>query len=75
MTNICPNTIYKVTNLKRCKNTAAGNPVYEITLNGHTTLKTKPNISDAYKVYSGMTSIKVDTATYRGKTVITGINY
>lgn len=32
MTNICPNTIYKVTDIKRCKNTAAGNPVYEITL-------------------------------------------
>ena len=74
MTNICPNTIYKVTDIKRCNNTAAGNPVYEITLNGHTTLKTKANISDAYKVHYGMTNIKVETATYRGKTVITGIN-
>ena len=55
MTNICPNTIYKVTNIKRCNNTAAGNPVYEITLNGHTTLKTKANIMDAYKVHYGMT--------------------
>ena len=74
MTNISPNTIYKVTNIKRCNNTAAGNPVYEITLNGHTTLRTKANIMDAYKVHYGMTNIKVETATYRGKTVITGIN-
>ena len=74
MTNICPNTIYKVTEIKRCKNTAAGNPVYEITLNGHTTLRTKANIMDAYKVPAGMTAIKVETAIYRNKTVITGIN-
>ena len=74
MTNISPNTIYKVTDIKRCKNTAAGNPVYDITLNGHTTLRTKANIMDAYKVHYGMTNIKVETATYRGKTVITGIN-
>ena len=74
MTNICPNTIYKVTDIKRCKNTAAGNPVYDITLNGHTTLRTKANIMDAYKVHYGMTNIKVETATYRNKTVITGIN-
>ena len=74
MPNICPNTIYKVTDIKRCKNTAAGNPVYDITLNGHTTLRTKANIMDAYKVHYGMTNIKVETATYRNKTVITGIN-
>ena len=27
MTNISPNTIYKVTNIKRCNNTAAGSAI------------------------------------------------
>tara|TARA_R100001591_G_scaffold57539_1_gene67434 strand:- start:48 stop:260 length:213 start_codon:yes stop_codon:yes gene_type:complete len=43
-----------VDSYKRLNNSSMGNPTYEFTTTTGCKYKTKPNISDAYKVHHGM---------------------
>lgn len=65
-----------VKSIKRLNNSAAGNPSFQFTFEGGYSLKTKANISDAYKVTSSMVgqSLEFETATTpSGKIQIVGI--
>ena len=66
-----------IKHIKRLNNSHAGNPAFEFTFTGGQTIRTKANISDAYKVHMGMigqiVDIEVET-TKSGKLYIVGIN-
>lgn len=66
-----------IKHIKRLKNSYVGNPAFEFTFTGGQTIRTKANISDAYKVHMGMigqiVDIEVET-TKSGRQRIVSIN-
>lgn len=49
--------------IKRLPNSHCGNPAFEFTFAGGLTLRTKANISDAYKVCAGWEGKRIDFET------------
>ena len=68
---------HTIKRIERLKNSYAGNPAFKFTFDGGLILRTKANISDAYKVSGGWegkrVEIETETTPY-GKTFIIGIN-
>ena len=66
-----------IKHIKRLNNSHAGNPAFEFTFIGGQTIRTKANISDAYKVHMGMIGQIVDVeveTTKSGRQRIVSIN-
>ena len=61
-----------VESYKRLNNSSMGNPTYEFTTTVGCKYKTKPNISDAYKVHGGMIGKPIQFTIRNNK--IEGIN-
>ena len=62
--------------IKRLNNSGMGNPAFQFTFTDGSIIKTKPNISDAYKVSMSWEGkpIKIETATTKsGRVQITGL--